>query len=94
MYMTCTYRLDGAGYSYTHMYLPNVQDMSIQYLEDYRPCHHHEIYTYRYFYRIQYLIHHATSIAMTSYHLALASTSIGDRSVSFSPRGRISPYMY
>lgn len=45
-------------------------------------------------YRIQYLIHHATSIAMTSYLLALASTSIGDRSVSFSPRGRISPYMY
>lgn len=25
-----------------------------------------------YFYRIQYLIHHATSIAMTSYLLALA----------------------
>lgn len=29
--------------------------------------------TGRYFYRIQYLIHHATSIAMTSYLLALAS---------------------
>lgn len=49
--MTCIHiACIGAGYSYPHV--PNVQDMSIQYLEDYRPCHHHEIYTYRYFYRI------------------------------------------
>lgn len=49
--------------------LPTCSMSSIcQYLEDYRPCHHHEIYnsTLMYFYRIQYLIHHATSIAMTS----------------------------
>lgn len=42
MYMTCIHiACIGAGYSYPHV--PNVQDVSIQYLEDYRPCHHHEI---------------------------------------------------
>lgn len=50
----------------------NVQDMSIHVPEDYRPCHHHEIYTYRYFYRIQYTPRYKC-IAMTSYLLALAS---------------------
>lgn len=47
MYMTCIHiAVIGAGYSYPHVQY--VQYMSIQYLEDYRPCHHHEIYTYRY----------------------------------------------
>lgn len=36
-----TYRLYRAGYLYPHV--PNVQYMSIQYLEDYRPYYHHEI---------------------------------------------------
>lgn len=93
MYMTCTYRLDGAGwYYYPHVCMSSI----CQYLEDYRPCHHHEIYTYLTGTSTGYMysIHYGTSIAMTSYLLALASTSIGDRSVSFSPRGRISPYMY
>lgn len=67
--MYIRYRLDGAGwYYYPHVVCPvYVNTGRIN-----RPCHHHEIYTYRYFYRIQYLIHHATSIAMTSYLLALA----------------------
>lgn len=89
MYMTCTYRLDGAGwYYYPHVVCPV------------------HVNTWRIIGPViimrstltgtstGYTIHHATSIAMTSYLLALASTSIGDRSVSFSPRGRISPYMY
>lgn len=69
--MYIRYRLYGAGYSYTHMYLGNVQDMSIPTWRIIGPVIIMRSTLTGTF--TGYSIHHATSIAMTSYLLALAS---------------------